>query len=487
MPSVASQATRQRAAHDVLIQIVARVLNLALGVVVTGLLARTLGDARYGQWSTIFVVLGLVGYLLNFGMEGVVIREASRTPEDEMEWLGSMLALRLIMIGPVVLVAAGAIWLLHSTQQMLVAGLILIISMPFSGVSVLSMVFQLRVRNFVPMLILTLRSVLWGGAVIIIFLDGGSNGGGSMIVLAIAMALTNSVGSVVQMFAGHRVVGQWLRPTRRHVGTLLRVGMPLGLSGVLVICYARIDQVIVYVIAGSRSAGLYGAVYGVLDQSHFIPVSVLTTLAPIIAAAWPHDRERMLRTVRLAAEFMAISSLGALAFSCVASTQIVRLIFGPNFVDAAPALPVLGAAFVFICFGYLNGNLLIVMGQQNRLLRISLIALIVNLIGNFIFVPLVGFMGAAWMTLITEIVVFGASLRLIMGTLELRRPGIGRIGRTIVAAALLGGVLALLEAAGAGLALLIVAACLFYPALLFGLRALAPDDVRVLLRRKALA
>src|ERR1700704_580637 len=191
------------------------------------------------------------------------------------------------------------------------------------------------------------------------------------------------------------------------------------------------DQVIVYVIAGSRSAGLYGAVYGVLDQSHFIPVSVLTTLAPIIAAAWPHDRERMLRTVRLAAEFMAISSLGALAFSCVASTQIVRLIFGPNFVDAAPALPVLGAAFVFICFGYLNGNLLIVMGQQNRLLRISLIALIVNLIGNFIFVPLVGFMGAAWMTLITEIVVFGASLRLIMGTLELHRPGIGRIGRTI--------------------------------------------------------
>lgn len=481
MPSVASQATRQRAAHDVFIQIFARVLNLALGVVVTALVARTLGDAGYGQWSTIFVVLGLVGYLMNFGMEGVVVREASREPERELEWLGSMLMLRLILIGPVVLIAAGAIVLLHSSQQMLVAGFILLITMPFSGVGVLGMIFQLRVRNIVPMLILTLRSVLWGAAVVVIYFNGGS-----MVELAIAMTVTNSIGSLVQLLAARRVVGQWLAPTRQHIGTLLRVGIPLGLSGVLVIFYARIDQVIVYVIAGARSAGLYGAVYGVLDQSHFVPVSVLTTLAPIIAAAWPADRERLLRTVRLAAEFMAISSLGALAFACVASSQIINLVFGPSFAEAAPALPVLGGAFVFICFGYLNGNLLVVMGLQTRLLRVSLIALVVNLIGNFILVPIMGFMGAAWMTLFTEVVVFGASLMLIQGTFELRSLGLGRILRTVVAAVVLGGVLGALELAGASLAVLIVAACLCYPALLFGLRALELDDIRVLLKRKAL-
>jgi O-antigen/teichoic acid export membrane protein len=265
------------------------------------------------------------------------------------------------------------------------------------------------------------------------------------------------------------------------------VGIPLGLSGVLVIFYARIDQLIVYVIAGARSAGLYGAVYGVLDQSHFVPVSVLTTLAPIIAAAWPADRERLLRTVRLAAEFMAISSLGALAFACVASSQIVHLIFGPSFAEAAPALPVLGGAFVFICFGYLNGNLLVVMGLQTRLLRISLIALVVNLIGNFILVPMVGFMGAAWMTLVTEVVVFSASLMLIRQTFPLRSLGLARILRTVLAALVLGLALGALELAGASLAVLIVAACLCYPALLFGLRALELDDIRVLLKRKAMA
>ena len=66
----------------------------------------------------------------------------------------------------------------------------------------------------------------------------------------------------------------------------------------------------------------------------------------------------------------------------MAATPVVRLIFGPEFLAAAPALPVLGAAFVFICFGYLNGTLLTVLGLQRRLLDISLLALVVNVAGN---------------------------------------------------------------------------------------------------------
>ena len=82
---------------------------------------------------------------------------------------------------------------------MLIAGLILSIAMPFDGVGVLQLVFQLRVNNLVPMLVLTLRSVLWAVAVVIIYWHGGS-----MIALAIAMAATNAVGSVVQTVAALR-------------------------------------------------------------------------------------------------------------------------------------------------------------------------------------------------------------------------------------------------------------------------------------------
>lgn len=456
-----------------------RVLNLALGVVVTALLARLLGAVGYGQWSTILAVLGLVGYMASFGMEKVIVREVAAAPELEHEWFGAMMLVRLILLVPAIVASLVAVLLLQSNEEMLIAGVILVLGMPFEGIGLFGLVFQLRIDNRVPMLVLTIRSVLWAIAVALIFWRGGG-----MIELAIGLIVTNAIGSVVQTVAALRVIDRVPRPSRKRLRPLLRVGVPLGVSGVLIIAYARIDQVIVYSITGSKAAGLYGAVYGLLNSAHFVPVSILTTLTPVISASWPADRERMLRVARLAAELLAVGSLGALAFAIVAATPVVELIFGSEYVAAAPALPVLGGAFVLICFGYLNGSLLTVLDLQGRLLRISLLALVVNLAGNLVFVPMFGFMGAAWMTLVTEAVVCAFSLRVILRRLELPFPRPGRIGRTTLAAALLAGGLILLRDLSVPLAGLVLAACVSYPLLLLGLGALDIDDIRIVLRRR---
>jgi O-antigen/teichoic acid export membrane protein len=480
MPTLARETTQHRAARDIAMQIVVRILNLAVGGVVTALVVRTLGQTGYGEWSTSFVSLVLVGYFANFGMEGVALREAARDPEHEHEWIGAVMLMRLLMLAPIMLASVAVIVVLHRSHEMLISGIILVVTMPFDGVGALGMLFQLRVDNRVPMIVLTIRSVLWGVAVLIIHLHHGD-----MVALAVAMAATNAVGSIFQAVCALKLEARLPRPSRKRLREVIRIGLPIGVSGVLIIAYAKIDQVIVYVIAGSGAAGLYSAAYNLLDQAHFIPISVLTTLSPVIAAAWPANPERLLRTARLTAELLALTSLGGLAFSIAAAAPSVRLIFGAEFVRGAPALPVLAASFVLVSFGYLNGNLLVVLGLQNRMLRVCLLALVVNLAGNLALVPLIGYMGAAWMTLVTEAVVCVASLRLILQKLERPLPKPGRIGRTVVAAALLTGVLEVLRQADASLGLLVIAACVCYPALLFVLRAFGRDDLQVLLRRSA--
>jgi O-antigen/teichoic acid export membrane protein len=480
MATTASQATRQRAASDILMQVVVRVVNLALGVVVTALVVRTLGKSGYGQWSTLFIVIRLIGFFMNFGMEGVALREAARTPEEEHEWIGAAIMLRLMMMGPVILASLAAIALLQESHQMLIAGLILLIGMPFGGVGAVGLLFQLRVDNRVPMLVLTLRSLLWGAAVAIIFWKGGG-----MVALAIAMVATNAIGSILQAALALRLDARWPRPTRKQLRPLIGVGIPIGISGLLIMAYARIDQVLVFIISGSSQAGLYGAVYNVLDQSHFVPISILTTLAPVLAASWPRDRERLLRATQHAAEMLAVTSFGALAFAIAAAEPFVTAIFGEEFAAAAPALPVLGGAFILICFGYLNGNLLLTVGMQRRLLRISAVALVVNIIGNLVLIPPFGFMGAASMTLVTEAVVFLQATRLVMRKLELRRPPVGRMGRTVGAAIVLGLMLGALRLEGAPLSVLVAVSCAAYPLLLLVFRALSLDDVRLVLRRGA--
>lgn len=478
--TVAAGTGRRQAGRDVAIQVLARVVNLALGVVVTALVARALGDAGFGQWSTILVVVQLTAYFTSFGIENVVVREVAADPDREGDWLGALLALRALLSVPAIALGLVVVLLIQESNAMLVAGVVLLAQAPFNVGASLRVVHQLRVRNWVPMAVLTLNSVLWGAAVVVIYLQDGG-----LVPLAVAMTVTGALTATVQAVAAIKIARPRLRPSREATRRLALVGLPVGFAGLLAMAYARIDQLIVFVVAGSAEAGLYGAEYRIVEQAHLVPVSLMTTLMPILAVAWTENRERMLRIAWLAAEYLAIGSLGGLAVAIVVAEPLTVLLYGAEFEAAAPALPVLGGAFVFICFGYLTGSLLLIAGMQRRLVTIGLVGLVINVAGNLALVPVWGFMGAAWMTLVTEAIVVGTAAWMLRRALGLGWPVLGRMSRILAAAAVLGVGLGGLRAVGVPLGGLLVAAALAYPGLLFGLRAVDVDELRVLLRERA--
>jgi O-antigen/teichoic acid export membrane protein len=194
----------------------------------------------------------------------------------------------------------------------------------------------------------------------------------------------------------------------------------------------------------------------------------------------------MLRVTTLAAELLAIGSLGGLAFSIVGSDPFMRLIFGAEFAPAARALPILAGAFVLICFGYLISNLLLVVGLAKRTIVTGTIALVVNVIGNLILVPKYGFMAAAWMTLITEVAVVGVALVFLLRALGGHglHFELGRMPRIVLAALILLGALEGVDQLGGGLAPLVLVSLALYPALLLGLRAVSAGEVRDLVARR---
>jgi O-antigen/teichoic acid export membrane protein len=469
-------ATRERALRDVVVQIGSRLLNLALGVVVTALVVRTLGDAGYGEWSTLLVTVQIATYFMEFGLSSVAVREAAARPEEEGDWVGALVAVQLLLSIPVVLAGVAiVVGLSGGETEMLVAGFLLLLGIPLSVGSSLDVVYSLRMANWVPMVVLTINSVVWGAAVAVIHFTGGG-----LVELAIAMTATTLLTATIQTIAALRVAPFDVRPSRRAMKRLLSVGVPVGISGMLIVLYGRIDQILVFQIAGHDDAGYYGAVYQTLERAQVIPISVMATLAPVIASAWPLRRERMLTVVRLCVEFMSIGSLGALAFAIVAAEPVVTLLFGQEFAPAAPALPVLGGAFVFICFGYLTGNLMLVVGLTRQMMIVGLVALVANVGANLVVIPAHGFLGAAWVTFATEVVVVTIGFAFISTRVPLRQLPLQRLGRVALAALLLGLGLAGLSELGVPLGGLAAAALVAYPALVLALRGVEVDELRSL-------
>ena len=82
-----------------------------------------------------------------------------------------------------------------------------------------------------------------------------------------------------------------------------------------------------YQLSGAAEAGLYGAVYQVLDRAQLVPMAVVTTLLPMLAAPGPHDRARFGQLFQDAAEFLWIAALLP-GPTLVASEPLVELLFG---------------------------------------------------------------------------------------------------------------------------------------------------------------
>lgn len=477
-PLIASP-TKRRAFHDVLVQVLVRVVNLGFGVVVTVLVVRALGDAGYGQWMTIMSAFQLIGYFTSLGLEQAAVREAAAQPERAAQWVSALVVTRLMLTIPVMVAGVAAVFALQESHAMLIAGLILVAEFPFGVGSSLAVVHQLKLNNKIPMAILTANSILWGICVVIV-----SSTGGGLIALAVAFTAVSTVTATLQGVFAWREMPLTLRPPRATIKNLVRVGAPLGVAGLLIVAYARIDQIIVFQKAGAQEAGFYGAAYRILEQVHFVPGAVITTIAPIVAALWLTDRERMLRVATLAAELLAIASFGGLAFAIVGAEPFMTLIFGDEFAPAADALPVLGGAFVFICFGYLVANLLLVVGLAKRQIVVGLVALVLNVAGNLILVPEYGFMAAAWMTLATEVVVVGLGFTFLAARIGTSNLSAGRLPQIFAAALVLLGALELVDRLGGGLAPLIAVSLLLYPALLLALRAVSLAEVRDLATRR---
>ncbi len=474
----AIQVGTRRMTIDVVVQIVARILNLALGVVVTFVLARGLGSSDFGVWSTLFAACQIAGSFGELGLTQVTVSRAAAEPDREPQWLGALLLLRLLVVIPITIASLIAVLLIAPSHQDKVAG-VLIACVALAGApGVIGAVFQLRIRNDISMALLTLNSIIWAGAV---FAVAAASGG--IIAFAAVFLLSTALMTVLGVVLALRFTTVRLRGARQLWRPLLRVGVGVGIAGIFVTSYVRLDQILVFELAGEHQAGLYGAAYRLLDQVQFIPMSMMTTLFPLIAAAYASRRDRVRNLLQAAGEYLSMASLPILAFTIVAARPIMILLFGIQFAAAAPALPVLAGAFVSISFGYLVGNMVVILELQRRFAIYAAIGLLLNAILNVVLIPRYGFLAAAWVTLLTEVTVMSLSARSVLQALQMR-PRVGRLLRTLVAALIMGTATALARIAGVPLAGLAAVAALSYFPCLLALRVLTVGEVRSVLRKE---
>ncbi|MFM6025634.1 MAG: oligosaccharide flippase family protein, partial [Dolichospermum sp.] len=78
----------------------------------------------------------------------------------------------------------------------------------------------------------------------------------------------------------------WLWPWSLPLAkTLLKESWPLILSGVTIMIYMRIDQIMLGQMVGDKAVGLYSAATRISEVWYFIPTVIASSVSPAIYAA----------------------------------------------------------------------------------------------------------------------------------------------------------------------------------------------------------
>jgi O-antigen/teichoic acid export membrane protein len=475
-PGDASRASGQQIANVVVIQLIGRVVNIGLGVAAVALLARSLGPDGFGAWSTALAFVGIFGFLADLGLSRVAIQRMSAEPEREAQWLGALTGTVAVASVISVVVTLAAIPLLSNESDVRLITAILALTLLPAAPGALLTVFDSRVRAEIRIGVMTLNSIAWLAAIVVLDLEGVD-----IVAFAVAFVILAFVMAGVHWGVTRRFARIALREGRRLWRPLLRVALPLGIAGVLVTIYYRVDSVLIFNIKGPEEAGVYGAAYRFLDPLHFLPTSVMAAAFPVMSAFHGRDTARVRRLIQRGIDYMVIAALAALGLAIALADPIVDTLLGPGYERTAGLLPILMLAFVFISLGYLSGYLAPIVGMQWRLAVFAAIGVVVNIGLNLALIPPYGAFGAAWATVATEAAVNFLALLVAFRALDFR-PALSAPLRAVLAAAAMTGVAALLAPLGFVVALLVAVPVYVVALVLLG--AIAPDEIRDLLLRR---
>ena len=182
---------------------------------------------------------------------------------------------------------------------------------------------------------------------------------------------------------------------------MLKEAWPLVLSGVMVTIYMKIDQVMIKEIMNNTEVGFYSTGIKFSEFFYFLPVAVSRSLNPLLAKNFKQDEDFYEHRLMV---IMGITFWSFLALALIFqffSIEIITLLFGAEYFPSHEVLKVHGYA------GMITG--MSVFLSQRYVLKLTtkqsfwgtVFGAVLNLFLNYLLIPRMGAVGAAWATLVS--------------------------------------------------------------------------------------
>lgn len=374
------------------------VITLLIGIYV----ARYLGPSNYGLLSYAQSFVVLFSAIATLGLDSIVIRDLVRNEKKRDELLGVTFVLKVA--GSILLLGMLAVIVRFTTNDNFTNLLILIIALAIIFQSFNAIDFYFRSKVLSKYTVYARTASVVSSAIIKFLLIYFKMG---LIYFAAVMVIESVILAIVLiiMYTKQKLnIFDW-RIKFDSAKRLLKDSWPLILSGIAISIYMRIDQVMIKEMVDTKGVGNYAVAVRLSEAWYFIPTAITSSVFPAIINAKKTGEKLYYARLQKLYDLMTWLAIGIALPITFLANDIIRLLFGIQYQDAAGALRIYIWAGIFVFFGVVSTQYLIAENYTKILFFRTFVGMMVNVILNIILIPKYGINGAAIATVLSQFMV----------------------------------------------------------------------------------
>jgi len=363
--------------------------------------ARYLGAEQFGLLSYALAFVAIFGVFARLGLDSITVRDLVNRPDQADRILATAFWLKLGggVLAFMALVIALAAISVDAVTRLYVA--IIAIGMIFQSMEVVVFYFQSRVLSkhvsVAKLIQLGLSSLM---KIYLVAVEAS-------LEWFVLVSLIDQVVLAGSYYVAFRL---WMPKIdfrffdRVVAKQLLGDSWPLIFSGLVVMIYMRIDQIMIKEMMGNRAVGIYSVAVRLSEVWYFVPMVITASVFPsIVNAKKKNEALYYARLQRLYSLMVAIAVAVAVPTTFIGDWLVVSL-YGEEYRLAGDVLKINIWAGIFVFLGVASGSWLANENLQYLDFFRTFSGAVANVLLNLVLIPAHGLIGAAVATVISYMI-----------------------------------------------------------------------------------
>ncbi|MGY0156511.1 flippase [Edwardsiella tarda] len=377
-----------------------KMFRLLFGIFIGAWVARYLGPMKYGELAYVLAIISFFQVVALLGLDGIIVRDITNNKKASNIILGTAFRLRLWVGVGCFLGIILYVYLTNGHDSDIVWMTVFAsVGLIFQTVDTIDLWFQSKSKSKIT--VISKLTAYTASNIFKVFLIINN---ASVIFFALAVGLDYIIS------AAFLTIGYKLYPTERKweynrvvAVNLIKESWPFIISGLSVIVYIRIDQIMIKSLLGDKELGVYAAIQPLSSVWAFVPTTIYLSLAPYITNIKKNKSHQEYMNA-IGKVFSLFACVGWLIALCIFifSKPVVNILLGNGYSTGYMPLVIHGFANLFVCLGVAQGVWILNEKKAKITLYRTIIGAITCILLNIILIPRMGISGAALTYLISQ-------------------------------------------------------------------------------------